>query len=309
MSNHTAIVPRSRCGESEIDPSDVERGRRNAERANELALAYRAGRTELLAALFDALRPILLKVIGRYGGQGHPLPAHLDPNDLIQQGWLILDILIHRWNPDGGDLAAYVRTAFPWELWRYVQAQSPGRRARATRVDNLHHDDLLEQLEDRPGVDGRVWDGQLITAEMLDALDALPRRALLLRLLEDQSFPEIAHALQLTCTGAFRQYRRALDCLRVQVGLEPDPDDASPEGDRRAIERLIRALHEGSGPDGRLPGRGWVCSRTGISEGRFARLIGLLVEHGCIEDRSARRPGRLVYATPDETLRRVKGQE
>jgi len=272
-------------------------------------LDYRAGRTELLAAIFDALRPILTTALGHYGGR--PLPASLEPGDLVQQSWLILDALARRWNPEGGDFGAYVRIAFPWELWRYVRTHSPGRRARAVRVDNLQHDELLEQAGDEPGVDGRSWDQQLIAAEMLDDLDPLPRQALLLHLLEDQSFAQVAHALQLTSTGAYREYRRALDRLRLHAGLEIDQvrGPSAEPGQRRAIERLVEALHEGTTPDGRLPGRGWVCRRTGISEVRYTRLMSLLVDRGCVEGRAARRPGRLAYASPAETLARAASSE
>ena len=271
------------------------------ERANELALAYRDGRSDLLPALFEELRPILLTALGRYGHgrDKRPLPSTMEARDLVQQSWIILDALARRWGPEGGDFAAYVRTAFPWELWRYVRTQSPGRRSRTVRVDQMAHDDLLERYGDRAGADGRAWDEQLILAEMLDGLDPLPRRALMLHLLEEQTFVQVAHALQLTSTGAYREYRRALDVLRLRAGLEIDGE---AEPGRPAIERLIEALHEGADPDGRLPGRIWTCERAGLSEVRFARLVGQLVERGCVVGRAVRRPGRLVYATPAETL-------
>jgi RNA polymerase sigma factor (sigma-70 family) len=275
-----------------------------AERANELALAYRAGRTDLLPKLFEELRPILWTTLARYGGDGRPLPPALDGDDLLQQTWLILDTLVRRWCPEGGDFGAYVRTSFPWELWRYVQGLTPRRGARDVRVDNVRHDDLIEWMDEQPGIDGRLWERGLILAEMLDHLEPLPRRVLLLHLIGERYFGQIADDLRLTETGAFREYRRALDSLRRQAGLEGEPDEGLPAGpsDSRALERLVRALHEGAGRNRRLPGRNWVCARTGISENRFTWLIGLLVERGCIVGRSARRAGRLVHATPAETL-------
>jgi len=291
--------------------------------ANALALAYRAGRTDLLPALSEALRTVLLPALNRYGTRARPLPASLERADLVQQSWLILDMLARRWDPAGGDFGAYVRTTFPWELWRYVQYQSPGRRARAVRVDNVQHQALVDQLGDRPGTDGRDWDEQLIAAELLDELDPLARRAFLLYCIEDRSLLEVSRTLRLTRASAYRAYRRALDRLRLRAGLEVDAIDAAPRsahgprerigiqmaggtgarsGGRRAIERLVEALHAGAAPEGRLPGRAPVCARAGLSEARFARLMGLLVERGCIMERSARRPGRLVHATPAETL-------
>ena len=303
--------------------------------ANGLALAYRSGRPELLPALFDALRPVIQPTLRRYKINEWSLPASLEPEDLVQQTWLILDKLARRWDPAGGDFGAYVRTTFPWALRRYVQYQSPGRRARAVRVDNVRHQELLDRFGDRPGTDGRAWDEQLIAAELLDDLDPIERRAFLLHRVEERSLPEVGQALRLTNAGAFRTYHRALDRLRLRAGLEIDAvdDDGyverqadAPLGDaasdaaggppggtlsdpanapasgRRPLERLVEVLHAGAGPDGRLPGRGPVCAQAGLSEVRFARLMGLLVERGCVVDRSARRPGRLVHATPAETL-------
>ena len=76
-----------------------------------------------------------------------------------------------------------------------------------------------------------------------------------------------------------------------------------------AVERLVTALHEGAGARGRLPGRAIVCARANLSEVRFARLMGLLVTRGCIVGRSARKPGRLVYATPEETLAHLRSSQ
>jgi RNA polymerase sigma factor (sigma-70 family) len=277
-------------------------------RANALALAYQAGRSEALPALVDLLRPLLRSSLQRYAIGSLGLPASIDQDDLQQQSWLILDALARRWSPDGGDFPAYVRSTFPWELWRYVRSLSPGKRARTVRVDNIQHDVLLDRIGDRTGTDGRRWDDQLIAAEMLDELDDVARRAFLLHLMEDRTFEDVAHALRLTQAGAYRAYRRALDQLRLRAGLELDPDDALARqpGGRPAVERLVETLHEEAGRRGRLPGRAVVCARANLSEVRFARLMGLLVTRGCIVGRSARKPGRLVYATAEETLAHLR---
>jgi hypothetical protein len=49
------------------EPSTVERPVSDDERVNELALAYRSGRSEVLSELFAAVRPLLMQAIGRYG--------------------------------------------------------------------------------------------------------------------------------------------------------------------------------------------------------------------------------------------------
>jgi RNA polymerase sigma factor (sigma-70 family) len=279
-------------------------------RANALALAYQAGDQDALPALAELLRPLMRAALYRYTHGSLVLPASLDLDDLRQQSWLILDGLARRWDPAGGDFPAYVRVTFLWEVWRYVRALSPSRRARAVRVDNVQHDTLLDRLDDRAGVDGRRWDDQLIAIEMLSDLDPIARWVLLLHVLEDRTFQDVARALRLTQAGVYRAYRRALDQLRLRAGLELDPDDAlaSEAGGQPAIERLVAVLHEGAGLGGRLPGRATVCARAGLSEVRFARLMGLLVSRGCIVDRSARKPGRLAHLTPEETLAHLRRQ-
>jgi hypothetical protein len=174
---------------------------------------------------------------------------------------------------------------------------------------------VLDRVDDHTGVDGRRWDDHLIAAEMLDELDPIARWVFLLHILEDRPFHDVARALRLTQAGAYRAYRRALDQLRLRAGLELDPDDAlaSESGGQPAVERLVAVLHEGTTVHGRLPGRATVCARANLSEVRFARLMGLLVTRGCIVDRSARKPGRLVHATAEQTLahlrRRTEGPE
>jgi RNA polymerase sigma factor (sigma-70 family) len=277
-------------------------------RANALALAHQHGDRDALPALIELLRPLMRGALFRYTRGSLVLPAALDLDDLLQQSWLILDALARRWDPAAGDFPAYVRVTYLWEVWRYVRTLSPSRRARAVRVDNVQHDTLLDRLDDRAGVDGRRWDDQLIAAEMLSELDPIARFALLLHVLEDQTFQDVARSLRLTQAGAYRAYRRALDQLRLRAGLVLDPDDAlaSEVGGQPAIERLVTVLHEGTTPQGRLPGRAIVCRRAGLSEIRFARLMGLLATRGCIVGRSARRPGRLVHATVGETLAHLR---
>ena len=289
----------------------------NAERtarANDLARALQQGQADALPAIVELFQPLLRLAIRRYRARSLSLPNALDMDDLRQQSWLILDGLARRWDPAGGDFPAYVRTALPWELWRYVKAHSPSRRARTVRVDNVPHDILMDRLEDRPGTDGRLWDDQLIATELLNQLDPIARWVFLLHLLEDRSFVDVARALRLTQTTTYRAYLRALDQLRLKAGLELDPDDvlARRPGSQPAIERLVIALHAGVNIHGRLPGRTVVCAQADLSEVRFARLMGLLVTSGCVVGRTTRQSGRLVHATPEETLahlHRAPGQD
>jgi RNA polymerase sigma factor (sigma-70 family) len=304
-STATIEVPAPDAAPPETSPHDA-----TTARANELARAYQDGQSDVLAELFELMRPLLRASLQRYAVGSGMLPAPLDQDDLRQQSWIILDSLARRWDPAGGDFPAYVRSTFLWDLWRYVRSLSPGRRARTVRVDNIQHDELLDRYGNRPGVDGRHWDEQLIAAEMLNELDPIARWAFLLHVLEDRSFRDVAQALHLTQAGAYRAYRRALDQLRLRAGLEFDPDEtlAQEPGGQPATERLVLALHEGAGPRRRLPGRVNVCARANLSEVRFARLMGLLVARGCVVGRSARKPGRLVYATAEETLGHLRSR-
>ncbi len=280
-------------------------------RANALALAYQEGRPEALPELVIILQPLLRTLLHRYLRGHATLPSTLDVEDLHQQGWVILEGLARRWAPAGGAFPAYVRTTFPWEVWRYVRAHSPTKRARAVRVDNVQHDLLMLRLADQTGVDGRRWDEQLIAIELLNTLDPIARWVFLLHVLEDRPFQDVAARLRLTILGAHRAYRRALDQLRLRAGLEVVPDDvgAGESGATPAVERLVAVLHEGMAQYGRLPGRAVVCARAGLSEVRFARLMGLLAQRGCIVGRSARRPGRLAHTTAAETLAQLRRAE
>ncbi len=279
-------------------------GTPESELVNQLALAYRAGQADALPRIFEALRPVVELNLIQYGPGRRPLPAPLDPDDLAQEAWLILDTLLHQWDPAGGDFGGYARVAFPNVLMRFVRNASPRRRARGIRVDNVAHDKIVDRCNAMPGADGRRWVDQLALAELIDELDPLARRVLRLRVLEDRALGEVAHALQLSRPVTFRECRRALQCLRQQVGHD---DDEPPEvlDAERAMERLVTALYAGAGPDGRLPGRAWIAGRTGLSSVRLAKLMRLLAQHGCIEGRHRRCPGRLVHPTPSETLDRV----
>jgi RNA polymerase sigma factor (sigma-70 family) len=293
--------PESRA--SVPEPSTVERPVSDDERVNELALAYRSGRSEVLSELFAAVRPLLMQAIGRYGAEPSILPNVLEIPDLVQESWLLLDEMARRWDPDIGAFGAYVRTTFPWELRRYVVGQAPGRRAREVRVDQVPHDELLNLVGERTGTDGRSWDNQLVMAEILEPLNPLARRLVLSHLVDQQPLTEIAHALQLSLPSTYNQYRRALDQLRIRFGADAElATGADGSDETRAMRRLVEALHEGANRGSQLPGRRWICARTGLSQLRFNHLIGVLVQAGCIEGRTGRRPGRLVHTTPNETL-------
>jgi RNA polymerase sigma factor (sigma-70 family) len=272
-----------------------------------LALAYQAGDQTVLGALHRALRPLMGAAFARYRNRPGALPAGLERDDLFQESWLILATLAARWNPAGGSFGAYFRVSFPWALARYVRRNSPSRRARGVVVLGAEQPDVQEQLDARPGADGREWDGDLAWAELLAHLSDDERAVLMLHLCQEQTFTDVARALQLTRPAAYRLYRRALKRVQaspVRVGertvvLDAEGLNLSREGD---LVELVLAAHRGAHENGRLPGRDWLVEQTGLSEQRVTRLVNLLVEAGCVRGRAPRRAGRLVHPTPAETL-------
>ena len=244
---------------------------------------------------------------GRYRDRPGALPTSLERNDLVQESWLILAELAERWDPAGGSFAAYFRVSFPWALARYVRHHSPSRRAKGVLVLGAERPDVQEQLDMYSGADGREWDHELAWSELLAPLTEREQAVLLLHLAEQKPFTTVARALQLTRPAAYRLYRRALKRVQgssVRIGgrsifLDADSLNLDREGD---LLELVQALHAGARANGRLPGRHWLMAETGLSEHRLTRLLGLLVEAGCVRDRASRRAGYLVYRNPAETL-------
>ncbi len=291
--------------------SDKRSRREVDDEPSRLARAFQSGDRTVLAALHRALRPLMSSALWRYrepaGRERRSLPATLERGDLAQESWLILADLAERWRPEGGSFAAYFRVSFPWALARYVRRHSPSRRARNVLVLGAESPDVQAQLDLRPGTDGREWDGDLVWSELIEQLSEQERAVLRLHFADQKPFTAVAQALQLTRPAAYRLYRRALRNVQgssVRVGhrtvlLEADSLNLDREGD---LLGLVQALHDGTRPDGRLPGRAWLAARTGLGPRRLERLLLLLVEAGCIVDRGPRAAGRLVHASPEETL-------
>ena len=183
-----------------------------------------------------------------------------------------------------------------------------GPAARAVRVDNVQHDELLDRIGDRTGTDGRHWDDQLIAVEMLQDLDLIARQRSCF-ISWRTAFEDVARALRLTQAGGVPRVPAGARSASAAGRPGVDPDDAlarKPGGKPSWSGWWTRCTR---GPaERRLPGRAIICARANISEVRFARLMGLLVTRGCIVERSARKPGRLVYATPEETLAHLRHQ-
>ncbi|MCC7104820.1 MAG: sigma-70 family RNA polymerase sigma factor [Chloroflexi bacterium] len=271
-----------------------------------LALAYRAGDRTVLEALHRAVQPVIRGSLARYRDQAGALPASIERADLEQEAWVILAKLARSWRPEGGSFVSYFSASFPWYLSRYVQRCSPSRRARGIQVFGAEQPRIQEALEATAGSDGREWDQALQYEELMQPLDERERAVLRLRFVEHQPFTKIAQQLRLTRPSVYRLYRSALRHVqngRVRIGdrtvyMEARSVNFEREGE---LIDLVFALHEGAN-QGCLPGRAWLQQRTGLSGHRLSRLVGLLVEAGCVVDRERRKSGRLVHPTPAASL-------
>ncbi|MFN0071875.1 MAG: hypothetical protein ACKVVP_10355 [Chloroflexota bacterium] len=284
------------------DSPEATPARRDSSEIDTLARAYRAGERTVLATLHAALRPIIQSSIARAFQLG-PLPGPLESRDLDQQSWILLADLTGRWDPDQAPFLPYVHGAFPWALRRYLRSQSADRRSARIRVISTEHAELFSQADAQTGVDGRDWDTHLMCDEVLTELTPEHQRVLRLHFAERRRPAEMAAAMELPLEDVEPLVKRAVRAARAVAGGRHAPDMQAD------LRLLVEALHAGAGKRGRLPGRAWVCTETGLSELRFARLIRLLVSADCIIGRSARIPGRLRHATPEATLAAVKSEE
>jgi RNA polymerase sigma factor (sigma-70 family) len=269
-----------------------------------LALAYRNGDRGALLEIHASMRVVIEVALARAFQLG-PLPGPLERRDLEQQSWILLAELLERWEPAQGAFLPYAHGAFPWALRRYLRSQASDRRSRRTKVVSAEHETLFAKADAQTGVDGREWDGLLVCHEVMAALSPQHQRTLQLHFGERRRPAEMASALDVAIGEVDALVKRAIRAARSVAAGRQAPDQQAE------LRRLVESLHAGVGPDGRLPGRAWVCARTGLSELRFARLVRILVDAGCILNRSERRPGRLAHATPTLTLEelRVKNEE
>ena len=294
---------------SELGRAEWSPGEPAGDESSRLALAYRAGDRGALSALHQLLWPLMAPAVKRYHDWPGSLPNTLERADLFQESWLILANLAAIWRPVGGDFGAYLRVSFPWVLARYVRQHSPNRRTKRLVMLGAEQPGVQEQLELHPdtAADGRAWDGELAWAELLEPLSERERTALLLHLAGQQTFTDLAQALQLTRPAAYRLYRRALKRVQgapIRVGerrvlLDPANLNLAREGN---LPMLVRLLHDSATAAGRLPGRRQLVERTGLPERRLARLMDLLSEAGCVRGRGRYQAGWLVHDSAEATL-------
>jgi RNA polymerase sigma factor (sigma-70 family) len=225
--------------------------------------------------------PLVLTLVRRAGGN---LPGVLTHEDLAQQARLQLLELARRWEPERAPFPAFVQGHLGWALGRYVRKCDPNRRSPTVRVDTVDRDDL-----DGVGADHshEQWAARVDCRAILAQLSPEHRSVLWMHHAEGYTIPQIATVLDITPVEAEALLKRAMRAARaITAGRLPLDDEAD-------TATLLEALHEGAGVSGRLPGRDWVCERTGLSELRVSRLMRVLVAHGVIVGRGPRQPGYL----------------
>jgi RNA polymerase sigma factor (sigma-70 family) len=261
-----------------------------------LVQRYQQGETTALEILHEQLEPIIHATLRGY--RDAELPSTLTLQDVKQQCWVILAEIAARWRPQGSFLAYFFK-CFPRAVQRYVEGTRPNRRTRLVQVLSLPHDELLNRLaEQAPSTpsptDPTAWPS---------ALGQLPpnqRSAFVLRVTEGKSFAAIAQEVGLSESSARRLYYQALEYLRDATVADPARAGGEPD-----LVRLVRALHAGVDSRGVLPGRERVLKTTGFTRARYLELLGQLVEAGAVVPRGPRTGGRLVEATPEQTLAHV----
>ena len=147
--------------------------------------------------------------------------------------------------------------------------------------------------------DGRRWLDDVAVRETLALLDPNARATVILHTLHGHRIVDVAHHLGLSEGVAYGAHARGVERLRVL--LREDCLDG--------IERVVAVLHTHASQYGRLPGRSTVCPAAGVTEARFAAIVAALVDAGCIVDRSARRPGRLVHTSSQQTMQALQARQ
>jgi RNA polymerase sigma factor (sigma-70 family) len=278
---------------------------------------YQDGDAAALAALHGQLRPAIRAALRRL--QVVDLPPTLTSQDLEQQSWIVLADLALHWQPDGRFLA-YFFQSFAHQMSRFVQQAASTRRTRLIEVVTLPHDDLVLKLEGI--VDQDLGAGELSggALPLLDDLAALPRRqraAFLLHAVDGHDFEAIGRTLQISRASAHRLYHQARQRLQgpglpiSTSGEASEPRDSASihETPQRQLERWVRGLHNLAGQDGVLAGRRRVAVVLGLSRREYTALLIRLEAAGAIVERAPTRSGRLVDASPQATLERVRSTE
>ncbi len=181
-----------------------------------LARRFQAGDAHALDALYRAVEQLLQAHIRRSCRRG--LPPALEPDDLLQQSWLILADLVRHWQPrEGIPFTAYLQRVFPWALARYLRRQSPSWRSQRHAVYSWPHEQVVARMATLPAHDDATWEDRLLSLQLLGRLSPLARAALWLHAVERRSFRDVARLLGIPRTTAYDLYRRAVAAARASA--------------------------------------------------------------------------------------------
>ncbi|MHB1132712.1 MAG: sigma-70 family RNA polymerase sigma factor [Chloroflexota bacterium] len=243
------------------------------------ARRVQAGEEGALASLWLALRPQLEPHWRRWQGLGAEGP--LEPADLEQQAFLILDELARGW-PGQGLFLAWCHRLLPCRLLSYRRAQLGFDRAPVTSISSLEENDAGGRSLAAPD------QAELICCrQLLACLPLTYRRLLAWRYVEGLSYREIERLFGLPAATAQRECARAQAWLRAQAAGEP----VKPL--RRLAARALRpsraagaapvaalwALADGAGL---LPPARTAAQALGLKARAYAALVATLREAGCL---------------------------
>ncbi len=186
------------------------------ETVDELVLRYQQGEPDALGALHEALTPAILTAIRRVSFHG--LPASVNPEDVLQETYVLLSELAAHWEPRGAPFASYVWSYFAkvlrrW-LWREEGRDAVGKR----RCISVPHDHLVNTIGGYT-IRGSAPERAAVLADYLGVLPADQRRAVELSVLEGASFEDIGPLLGVSRATAHRLYTRGLATLRETIGV------------------------------------------------------------------------------------------
>lgn len=272
--------------------------------ADGLALRVKRREPGALGALYEALRPIIYRVLREQcrRARANGLPAALEIDDMRQETWLALAHLVDAWSPGRGAFAAYVSVTLPWALVRWVKRHSGLRRSEQYGEQSVPHERMVELAALAPGDDGRDWDTSIALRELLAELTERQRAIIGLRAVAGFTQSETAARLHLAHSTVKRDERAAR--TRLRLGWRPSTPPASEPADRpskpapaRPLLCLIEALVTTRDcRTGTLAGRAVICRTAGLTQVAYGRLMADLVARGVIVGRGEREPGRLDLA-------------
>jgi RNA polymerase sigma factor (sigma-70 family) len=193
------------------DQIDLEQERR----ISSLAMRYRLGERSVLSELYAGLEPFIHSSIRRRVVGPRLLPPSVDQGDLYQQAYVALAEAVLEWDPGRRrNFVPYFLRSFPWRIDHYLRSQTPSRRTARFQMLSTPHDELMESLAGRPGLDGRDWDGALECEDLLRRVPRSDRQVVRLHLFNGLPFAEVGKIMGISRSAAHEAFARAMALMR-----------------------------------------------------------------------------------------------